>query len=75
MEHALTPLGNSYRVYSSFNDMDGNGLGAPKTISRPTTKFLNALFILHMRDKAMMKSILSSKEAASSCAQTSGGHR
>lgn len=72
VEHSLTPLGNSYRL-SSLNGVDGDGEGQPKQypgpliISRPT-KFLNALFIPHIRDKAMMKSILSSKEAASSSA-------
>eukprot|EP00571_Detonula_confervacea_P000636 CAMPEP_0172321892 /NCGR_PEP_ID=MMETSP1058-20130122/44578_1 /TAXON_ID=83371 /ORGANISM="Detonula confervacea, Strain CCMP 353" /LENGTH=1334 /DNA_ID=CAMNT_0013037503 /DNA_START=59 /DNA_END=4063 /DNA_ORIENTATION=+ len=70
VEHALTPLSNAYRICSP-NAVDSNDppkqYAGPLIITHPT-KFLDALFIPHIRDKAMMKSILSSKEAASSTA-------
>ncbi|KAL7529811.1 hypothetical protein ACHAXR_003170 [Thalassiosira sp. AJA248-18] len=75
LEHALTPLSNSYRIISSRNKAvdDDSGDGPPKQYAGPLiisqpTKFLDALFVPHIRDKAMMESILSSKEAASSSA-------
>jgi DNA repair exonuclease SbcCD nuclease subunit len=69
-EHALTPLSNAYRIYSP-NEVRGTispkQYAGPLIISHPT-KFLNALFIPHIRDKETMKSILLSNETASSSA-------
>lgn len=70
LDHALTPLSNAYRVYSPI-EADGSiprkQYAGPLIISHPT-KFLNALFCPHIRDKETMRSILSSNEAASSSA-------
>jgi DNA repair exonuclease SbcCD nuclease subunit len=73
LEHALTPLSNAYRIYpqkyeagSNFNSSKQQHPG-PLILSNPT-KFLNALFIPHIRDKMMMNCILSSIEASSSSA-------
>ena len=76
VEHALTPLGNAYRICSPDNDVAANNsfeketqlqqlYPGPLIITHPT-KFMNALFIPHIRDKQIMKSILSSTEATSS---------
>jgi len=75
VEHALTPLGNAYRLCSPNNDADNNSLEkekqqqqiypGPLIITHPT-KLMNALFIPHIRDKHQMKSILSSNEAQAS---------
>jgi len=77
VEHALTPLGNAYRICSPNNDADNNSLEketqqpqtqlhpGPLIITHPT-KFMNALFIPHIRDKQIMKSILSSNESQDS---------
>ena len=73
-EHALTPLNNAYRINSPVHTKT-NDLGkqqyyyyaGPLILSHPT-KFLNAFFIPHTRDKAMMKSILASQAAAQSSA-------
>ena len=72
LEHALTPLRYAYRIHPSNEVETGNNVpskqhAGPLILSHPT-KFLNALFIPHIRDKAMMKCILSSTEAASSSA-------
>ena len=77
--HALSPLGNSYRIPSS---RDGGGGGAratarttapgttthpgPLILTRPA-KFLNALFVPHARDRQTLKSTLSAP-AARACA-------
>ncbi len=70
LDHALTPLSNAYRIYSPI-EVDGSiprkQYAGPFIISHPT-KFLNALFCPHIRDKETMKSILSSNETASSSA-------
>ena len=70
LEHALTPLSNAYRIYPP-NEVDGSAppkqYAGPLIISHPT-KFLNALFIPHIRDKEIMKLILSSNGTASSYA-------
>jgi DNA repair exonuclease SbcCD nuclease subunit len=78
-EHALTPLSNAYRIYPPPKkggvDDDGGGsippppkqYAGPLILSHPT-KFMNALFIPHTRDRETMKSILSSKAAVSSSA-------
>ena len=58
VEHALTPLQNAYRIQRQEH-------AGPLIITHPT-KFLNALFVPHIRDKLVMKSILSSDEATSS---------
>lgn len=77
-EHALTPLSNAYRIICSppnnnADDIESNDDDPPKQYAGPLiisqpTKFMNALFIPHIREKSMMKSILSSDEAASSSA-------
>ena len=80
LEHALTPLSNAYRITSSNtnNDLDHNTdsttittkqqqYTGPLILSHPT-KFMNALFIPHIRDKELMKSILGSTEAITSSA-------
>ena len=80
LEHALTPLSNAYRITSSntYNDLDHNTdsttfttkqqqYTGPLILSHPT-KFMNALFIPHIRDKELMKSILGSTEAITSSA-------
>lgn len=67
-EHALTPLQNAYRIHSVNSNESGIKMyPGPLILSYPT-KFMNALFIPHTRDKTVMKSILASKEAAHSCA-------
>ncbi|KAL9184023.1 hypothetical protein ACHAXT_002109 [Thalassiosira profunda] len=70
MEHALTPLCNAYRIGSRVA-VNGDGSSerypGPLILSQPT-KFLDALFVPHTRDKATMQSILSSNEAASASA-------
>jgi DNA repair exonuclease SbcCD nuclease subunit len=70
LNHALTPLSNAYRIHSPI-EVDGSiqrkQYAGPFIISHPT-KFLNALFCPHIRDKETMKSILSSQETASSSA-------
>ena len=82
LEHALTPLCNAYRIHSpnTNNDcLDHNTdsttftaklqqqYNGPLILSHPT-KFMNALFIPHIRDKELMKSILCSTEAITSSA-------
>eukprot|EP00956_Cyclotella_meneghiniana_P030441 scaffold76682_cov82-Cyclotella_meneghiniana.AAC.1 len=80
--HALTPLSNAYRIHgwnynlnrnhnTTSND-DENGTErmmkmypGPLILSHPT-KFMNALFVPHTRDKLTMKSILASKETTES---------
>lgn len=62
-EHALTPLKNAYRI----SCQDGSKQNGALILSHPT-KFMNALFIPHTRDKSMMKTILASSEAAHSTA-------
>jgi DNA repair exonuclease SbcCD nuclease subunit len=68
-EHALTPLKNAYRVYSDVKDVNERAkqYPGPLILSHPT-KFMNALFVPHTRDKRTMQSILESAEAAESCA-------
>ena len=75
VEHALTPLSNAYRICSPNDDAGNNNLEketqqqqlypGPLIITHPT-KFMNALFIPHIRDKQQMKSILSSNESQDS---------
>ncbi|KAL3826974.1 hypothetical protein ACHAXA_000038 [Cyclostephanos tholiformis] len=70
LEHALTPLSNAYRIYPPSKvdeSIPRKQYAGPFIISHPT-KFLNALFCPHIRDKEIMKSILSSNETASSSA-------
>ena len=72
VEHALTPLRNAYRICPPDNEtrkslQSKQHHAGPLILSKPT-KFLNALFIPHIRDKTIMKCILSSTEAASSSA-------
>ncbi|KAK1746809.1 hypothetical protein QTG54_002153 [Skeletonema marinoi] len=69
-EHALTPLSNAYRIKSSVphnTELEKQYYAGPLILSHPT-KFLDAFFIPHIRDKAMMKSILSSEAVAQSSA-------
>ena len=65
--HGLTPLENAYRVVVK-GDKDSNNssdttatttLPGPLIFSHPT-KFANALFVPHIRDNAVMESILQS---------------
>ena len=70
VEHALTPLNNAYRIKSPMShntDKQQQYYAGPLILSHPT-KFMDAFFIPHIRDKSMMKSILSSKEVAQSSA-------
>ena len=71
VEHALTPFSNAYRIRSPMshnNELDQQQYyPGPIILSHPT-KFMNAFFIPHIRDNAMMKSILSSQYAARSSA-------
>ncbi len=74
VEHALTPLNNAYRIHSpvscntaELDEQQQQYYAGPLILSHPT-KFLDAFFIPHIRDKAMMKSILSSQEVAQSSA-------
>jgi DNA repair exonuclease SbcCD nuclease subunit len=82
LEHALTPLCNAYRIHSpntnndsldhntdstTFTTKQQQQYNGPLILSHPT-KFMNALFIPHIRDKELMKSILSSTEAITSSA-------
>jgi len=80
-EHALTPLSNAYRIYppspKKGGEVDGETGGSiippkkqyagPLILSHPT-KFMNALFIPHTRDRETMESIVSSNVTASSSA-------
>ena len=52
--HGLTPLANAYRV--------GGKVPGPLIFSHPTV-FRNALFVPHIRDADVMKSVMQSKEA------------
>lgn len=63
-EHALTPLKNAYRVSCENTERQYPG---PLILSHPTV-LMNALFVPHTRDKSVMKAILTSEEAANSCA-------
>lgn len=56
----MTPLKNAYRINSDSKKHPGSLI-----LSHPT-KFMNALFVPHTRDKTTMKAILSSEEAANS---------
>lgn len=71
MEHALTPLGNAYRIPPKGEDGGGETKQllhpGPLIFSHPT-KFKDALFVPHIRDKSTMKAVLSSKEAINSSA-------
>ncbi|KAL7493637.1 hypothetical protein ACHAWT_004645 [Skeletonema menzelii] len=71
VEHALTPLNNAYRIKSptshNTDDKQQQYYAGPLILSHPT-KFLDAFFIPHIRDKAVMKSILSSQAVAQSSA-------
>lgn len=60
-EHALTPLQNAYRVSTK----DQKELPGILIFSYPT-KFMNAMFIPHIRDIGTMQSILQSKLSATS---------
>ena len=74
-EHALTPLKNAYRIScSNLNDPNytAKQYPGPLILSHPT-KFMNALFIPHTRDKTAMQAILRSKEAANSWATCKTG--
>ena len=61
--HGLTPLEHAYRVECA----DGASVHGPLVFSH-ATKFMNALFVPHIRDVAIMESILSSKAAKESSA-------
>lgn len=63
-EHALTPLRNAYRVNCGSETKQYPG---PLILSHPT-KFMDALFVPHTRDKMAMKAILASDKAATSSA-------
>lgn len=63
-EHALTPLKDAYRINCDAKTLQFPG---PLIVSHPT-KFMNALFVPHIRDKSTMKAILASEEAMTSCA-------
>jgi DNA repair exonuclease SbcCD ATPase subunit/DNA repair exonuclease SbcCD nuclease subunit len=84
VEHALTPLNNAYRIHdvvsSAVERTTATEVGdkqqeqqqqyshaGPLILSHPT-KFLDAFFIPHIRDKSMMKSILSSEAVTQSSA-------
>ncbi len=74
VEHALTPMNNAYRIKSPvphntelLDTQQQQYYAGPLILSHPT-KFLDAFFIPHIRDKAMMKSILSSQAAEQSSA-------
>jgi len=65
--HGLTPLENAYRVavrpdsnIESATDMDT--VPGPLVFSHPT-KFANGLFVPHIRDNAVMESVLHSSQA------------
>jgi len=58
--HSLTPFENAYRV-------DGDNIPGPLILSHPTI-FQKALFIPHIRDMNIMKSIVQSNEAEKSSA-------
>jgi DNA repair exonuclease SbcCD nuclease subunit len=64
--HGLTPLENSFRI-----DLDNNesntSVNGPLIFSHPT-KFMNALFIPHIRDNTIMESVLSSSAAENATA-------
>ena len=60
--HGLTPLENSYRI-----QRDDLNIPGPLVFSHPT-KFSNAMFIPHVRDHAVMESVLRSPETKASTA-------
>ncbi|KAL3792558.1 hypothetical protein HJC23_005528 [Cyclotella cryptica] len=67
-EHALTPLKNAYRITcSNLKDPNETAIQypGPLILSHPT-KFMNAFFVPHTRDKTAMRAILRSNEAANS---------
>ena len=68
--HGLTPLQNAYRVPAVLRNETKTYFGKtlPETLPGPLifshpTKFANALLIPHIRDNAMMESVLQSKYA------------
>jgi DNA repair exonuclease SbcCD nuclease subunit len=61
--HGLTPLENSYRVVGP----GGDDVPGPLILSHPTI-FQNALFVPHVRDMDIMKSIVQSNKAKESSA-------
>jgi DNA repair exonuclease SbcCD nuclease subunit len=66
-EHSLTPLQNAYHLSASPKNAGGAIRNIPGILifSEPT-KFLDALFVPHIRDIGSMQSILQSKISASS---------
>ena len=73
--HSLTPLQNAYRVDAAVPNesnrtettidwvlLNSTTFPGPLIFSHPT-KFLNALFIPHIRDNAVMESVLQSPQA------------
>ena len=71
VDHALTPLQNAYRIPAVVSGSSGGTIrsismhAGPLILSHPT-KFQNALFVPHIRDKFTMASILQSNEALTS---------
>ncbi|CAB9505524.1 expressed unknown protein [Seminavis robusta] len=64
--HGLTPLEQSYRVVVDHDDSSsGTTIPGPLVFSHPT-KLGNALFVPHIRDLAIMESVLQS-DMAQSC--------
>jgi len=64
-DHGLTALTNAYRVVEkSTSDDKRRSFPGPLIFSYPT-KFLNALFVPHVRVNAIMESILQSSQAFS----------
>lgn len=55
--HGLTPLEQAYRIECEDGSVNG-----PLVFSYPT-KFMNALFVPHIRDVTIMESVLTSKHA------------
>jgi DNA repair exonuclease SbcCD nuclease subunit len=64
--HGLTPLENSYRVVVRENtgatSSERETVAGPLVFSHPT-KFINGLFVPHIRDNAVMESVLQSHHA------------
>jgi DNA repair exonuclease SbcCD nuclease subunit len=67
--HGLTPLENSYRVavHDSTGASERETVAGPLVFSHPT-KFANGLFVPHIRDHAIMESVLQSDHAEKAAA-------
>ena len=65
--HGLTPLENTFRIDTDDNNASTTSVNGPLVFSHPT-KFMNALFIPHIRDNTIMESVLSSSAAENATA-------